>query len=257
MLTKILSKPELPASRGRGAIKPRERHLGAASSLLLMVCLAILVPAYASADTSALAKRIEALEPDQVLQVYEELRKEGVTEASTPDFERRFEKKIARLPASLAPAPAPAAPDQAPAAALGSAEKRLCVLNPEKCARTYVLGIYAERSAKRYGKLHNGKGDAFKHAYWSGLMAYYQGDSWATAFGNAHEKRPKNPAIEKRMDLHNNSVGRWHGVRARLPTSIDNGVDRSFRRGELKRISCGTKSSDYLVSTDRRGDYCR
>ena len=48
----------------------------------------------------ALAKRIESADPDQVLQVPEDLREEGVTMESTPDFAQRFEKKLEGLPAA-------------------------------------------------------------------------------------------------------------------------------------------------------------
>jgi hypothetical protein len=208
----------------------------------------------ASAD-KALAKRIEALDPDQVLQALEELRKEGMTAAATPDFEQRLEKKLGGLPA--APAPAPEATGEVETRALGPAEVRLCSAFPGFCATSFALGRVAERTARRYGKLHNGKGDAFKHAYWSALMTFYQTETWAKALGNAHEARPHNPALERRMDLHNNAVGRGHGKRAIIISSVDDGVDRSFRRGDLVRIACGRKGRSHLVATNRRGDYCR
>lgn len=202
----------------------------------------------------ALAKRIESADPDQVLQVLEDLRKEGVTMESTPDFAQRFEKKLEGLPA----APKAAAPDDGDVEtlALGSAEKKLCIAFTDYCATSFALAKVAERKAKRYGKMHNGKGDAFKHAYWSALMAFYLTDTWAKALGNAHEARPKNPKIEKRMDLRNNAVGRGHGNNAVIITSVDDGVDRSFKRGDLLRISCGGKGPSKLVATDRGGDYC-
>lgn len=205
----------------------------------------------ASAD-EALARRIEAADPDQVLQVLEDLREEGLTMESTPDFEQRFEKKLEGLPA----APKQAASNDVETRALGAAEIRLCTVFKKQCATSFALGQVAERKAKRYGKLHNGKGDAFKHAYWSALMTFYLTEPWAKAMGNAHEARPKNPKLEKRMDLRNNAVGRRHGKNAVIITSVDDGVDRSFKRGDLLRISCGGKGRSRLVATDRRGDYC-
>ena len=62
---------------------------------------------------------------------------------------------------------------------------------------------------KRFGKstLHNGSGDAFRHCYWSAMNARDQGEQIAREFGEAHENWAGNPADEKKMDLHNNSVG--------------------------------------------------
>ncbi|WP_164020719.1 DUF6973 domain-containing protein [Pyxidicoccus trucidator] len=206
----------------------------------------------AASDSEALARRIESVDPDQFLQALEELRKEGLTAESTPDFAQRLEKKLEGLPA----APKKAASDDVETLALGPQEKKLCIAFPDFCASSFALGQVAEQKAKRYGKLHNGKGDAFKHAYWSALMTFYHSELWAKALGNAHEARPKNPKIERRMDLHNNAVGRGHGKRANIVTSVDDGVDRSFKRGDLLRISCGGKGRSHLVATDRGGDYC-
>jgi uncharacterized protein DUF6973 len=167
-----------------------------------------------------------------------------------------LEKKLEGLPAARAASPAAAAPEgiRIP---LGPAEILLCAKFKALCATSYALGQVAERKGKHYGKTHNGKGDAFKHAYWSALLTFYMTETWAKAITNAHERRPKNPAIEKRMDLHNNAVGRGHGKRAVIISSVDDGVDRSFRRGDLLRMSCGGKGPDRLVATNRHGDYCR
>ena len=56
--------------------------------------------------------------------------------------------------------------------------------------------------------LHNGDGDAFRHAYWNALMTRGHGADLAKEFADAHESNPNNPADEKAMDLHNNEVGR-------------------------------------------------
>ncbi|WP_174464137.1 hypothetical protein [Myxococcus sp. CA056] len=205
-----------------------------------------------ASSADALAKRIDSVDPDKVLEALEDLRKEGVTPESTPEFAQRFGKKLEGLPE----APKEAASGEFETLGLGPAEKRLCAAFPDFCASSFALGKVAERKGKGYGKLHNGKGDAFKHAYWMGLLTFYHSELWAKALGNAHEMRPKNPKIEKRMDLHNNTVGRGHGKRANIVTSIDDGVDRGFKRGDLLRISCGGKGPSRLVATDRRGDYC-
>ncbi len=61
---------------------------------------------------------------------------------------------------------------------------------------------------KRFGfNGHNEDSDAFRHCYWSALLAHEIGYMHALMFTNAHESNDDNPPEEKRMDLHNNSVG--------------------------------------------------
>lgn len=55
--------------------------------------------------------------------------------------------------------------------------------------------------------LHNGRGDAFRHCYWSALLARDIGPDDAFAFTTAHEAYSANPAGERSMDLQNNAVG--------------------------------------------------
>ncbi|MEM7665672.1 MAG: hypothetical protein AAF250_07415 [Pseudomonadota bacterium] len=55
--------------------------------------------------------------------------------------------------------------------------------------------------------LHNGKGDAFRHCYWSALLARDLGADNARSFTTAHENYSGNPPKERAMDLHNNGVG--------------------------------------------------
>lgn len=151
--------------------------------------------------SDALEKRINAADPDQVLQALEDLRKEGVKMDSTPDFEERLDKKLEGLPA----APKQAAAADVEPLALGPAELRLCLSFKSFCATSFALAKVAERKAKHYGKMHNGKGDAFKHAYWSALMTLYLTEPWAKALGNAHEARPKNPKRHRRPAWANGS----------------------------------------------------
>lgn len=56
--------------------------------------------------------------------------------------------------------------------------------------------------------LHNGEGDAFRHAYWNALMTSRVGPEFAEALATAHETGSTNPANEVQMDLFNNAVGR-------------------------------------------------
>ena len=61
---------------------------------------------------------------------------------------------------------------------------------------------------KRFGRNgRNDKSDAFRHCYWSALLARDIGYFNALKFTNAHEDYEGNPSDEKLMDLHNNSIG--------------------------------------------------
>lgn len=97
-----------------------------------------------------------------------------------------------------------------------------------------------KEAEKRYSGpgLHNGKGDAFRHAYWNALMVKANGEVLAKEFADAHEKNPKQPAKEKTMDLHNNSVGRSIGMRHRRSSDavIANEVDRALKNHQLQII---------------------
>jgi len=65
----------------------------------------------------------------------------------------------------------------------------------------------AEAGNHSLGGLHNGPADAFRHCYWSSLLARDIGPENALTFTSAHEAYGDNPEGEKTMDLHNNSVG--------------------------------------------------
>jgi len=88
------------------------------------------------------------------------------------------------------------------------------------------------------GSLHNGPGDAFRHCYWSALLARDIGPKNAKAFTSAHESRPGNPPKEKDMDLYDNrnglEIGRKH------PNAADDELSRyclnALLAGELKVI---------------------
>lgn len=66
---------------------------------------------------------------------------------------------------------------------------------------------------------HNGPADAFRHCYWSSMLARDIGPENAKSFTDAHEAYSDNPPDEKAMDLHNNSVG--IGIGKANPTDSD------------------------------------
>lgn len=92
---------------------------------------------------------------------------------------------------------------------LTTAEKLLIAAHPVDAV--YLRGskdTAFEETAKRFGvNGRNDRSDAFRHCFWSALLARDIGYLDAWAFTTAHESDPGNPAGEKKMDLHNNSVG--------------------------------------------------
>ncbi len=84
--------------------------------------------------------------------------------------------------------------------------------------------------------LHNGEGDAFRHALWSALMTQHGGIAKAHDFGNAHEEDPGQPAIEKEMDLQNNRVGREIALSNpnSTPAQLEDLIKQAVRDGSLK-----------------------
>lgn len=64
-----------------------------------------------------------------------------------------------------------------------------------------------ETRQRFHGNGHNTRSDAFRHCYWSALLARDIGFASALRYTNAHEEFADNPPNEKAMDLHNNAVG--------------------------------------------------
>lgn len=67
----------------------------------------------------------------------------------------------------------------------------------------------ASSAVEHFPNKKDGYGDAIRHCYWCALNQVSAGynSSLAEEYGNAHENKPDNDINEKKMDLHNNSVG--------------------------------------------------
>lgn len=91
---------------------------------------------------------------------------------------------------------------------------------------------------KRFGfNGHNDRSDAFRHCFWSAILARNIGVWWAKAFTDAHETSPGQPADEKVMDLHNNGVGLKIGMFYFIPDSNETLSEKCYKAllsGELK-----------------------
>ena len=66
----------------------------------------------------------------------------------------------------------------------------------------------------------NGKSDALRHCMWQACLEVALGWRLAKKFGDLHEAIDGNPYNEKRMDLHNNIVGRTIGWRIGGPATV-------------------------------------
>lgn len=94
---------------------------------------------------------------------------------------------------------------------------------------------------RRFGRNgRNDRTDAFRHCFWSSVLSRDIGYFWAKAFTDAHETNPDNPADEKEMDLHNNSVGLKIGFYYFIPdsnTNLSDKCNKALENGELKIIN--------------------
>lgn len=80
----------------------------------------------------------------------------------------------------------------------------------------------------------NDKSDAFRHCFWSALLARDIGFHDAARFSTAHESSPKNRLEEKRMDLHNNRVGLGIGLSKGTNASLSTRCMTALRTGKLQ-----------------------
>lgn len=107
----------------------------------------------------------------------------------------------------------------------------------------HALTIYEAQDAaytetqRRFGRNgHNDAADAFRHCFWSALLARELGFQAALRFTNAHEAYPQNPLGEKRMDVHNNRVGLNIGRAKGTNQAISLRCMAALRSGQLKII---------------------
>ena len=86
--------------------------------------------------------------------------------------------------------------------------------------------------------IHNGRGDALRHCYWSARMVIDPsiGVEKATRIATDHEDESGNPEDEKAMDLENNAIGRSVGLTwGDYDLAFDDCHGRA-QRGELSLI---------------------
>ena len=81
---------------------------------------------------------------------------------------------------------------------------------------------------------HNDKSDAFRHCFWSAILAGDIGFDKAKEFTTAHDSSPKNGLDEKRMDLHNNRAGLGIGLAKETNASLSTRCKTALRTGKLR-----------------------
>ena len=87
--------------------------------------------------------------------------------------------------------------------------------NPFKIWHVRLLAFEASNKAQELFpvcSLHNGRGDAFRHCYWTCLIAKKYDPRTATNYSDFHEFNPHNPCEEAIMDYKNNKTGISYGA---------------------------------------------
>ncbi len=122
--------------------------------------------------------------------------------------------------------------------------------NYSKCQKVKKYATHAEYYTEKYYLKYctwEGNGDAFRHAYWSGLMAKNLGKGFAYDAGLAHENLKRGYNInslksEVRMDVSNNGFGRLRGADLKYkPDSVlRNNIVNHVSKGNLKRVRVKT-----------------
>ncbi|CAD5287905.1 putative RHS repeat-associated core domain-containing protein [Alteromonas sp. 38] len=107
-----------------------------------------------------------------------------------------------------------------------------------------TLQAYNKAAELYPNSLHNGEGDAFRHAYWNALITRYTSAEHAEAFTSLHEQVGGGPAIENTMDMHNNAIGR---ALATETTWLPSGFTHRYGDGAM-RLSLQTAVTNSLNS---------
>lgn len=83
--------------------------------------------------------------------------------------------------------------------------------------------------------LHNGKGDALRHAIWNGLSSLLIGADLTNQLTSAHEDKPPTYVYstkENQMDLYNNVKGRFVATYSNI-TNVFNNIVQYCLQGHL------------------------
>jgi len=90
----------------------------------------------------------------------------------------------------------------------------------------------------------DGPQDAYRHAYWSCLMAMSIGDEQAKDVGDVHEEQATTHPFVTLMDTHNNAIGRFLARQAKTKDDVHGLVMAALKRGNLLIIKNWRERSD-------------
>lgn len=106
--------------------------------------------------------------------------------------------------------------------------------NWEKCFSAKAAADDALARAREkfdFSTLHKGKGDAYRHCYWSARMTIDMGVDTAKGFGDRHEA--ESSGADKDMDLSNNATGRSVGLTHKTHASASDRYEALAQAGML------------------------
>lgn len=118
---------------------------------------------------------------------------------------------------------------------MNAAEKELCKADRLKCVQAYDEALYAQvwarlKTPSDTSEVNNTR-DALRHARWQAGLTKDVDESYAEAWGNAHELDQSQTNDGVCMDKHNNRIGREVG---RDGGDIDAGVLQALNGGRLR-----------------------
>lgn len=120
-----------------------------------------------------------------------------------------------------------------------AAEAKFCAKpwNLDKCRSAKSAADDALARAKKKfdtSTLYLGKGDAYRHCYWSARMTIDMGKDEAKGFGDRHES--ESSGSDKSMDLANNATGRSVGKSYKTYNSASNRCEWLAHNGKLMTL---------------------
>ena len=119
---------------------------------------------------------------------------------------------------------------------LTPAEKWFFLRHPHLIDEAFAARDEAFATTRRHfpgARAHNDSADAFRHAYFSALLARDMGVDNAQELTDAHEAYGDNPAGERQMDLANNAVG------IRIGGANPNGSNVRLQNEVLAELNAG------------------
>lgn len=121
------------------------------------------------------------------------------------------------------------------------------------CLSNGVLAVNYSKEMYQDWTLHNGNGDAFRHALWNYGMAIDVGPSFAKKWSDAHEYGDSNNhPLEQKMDLHNNAVGLQ--LARNNPSTVAHSTFKNKTREKVRNGSCRRIVGTSLVGTNSSGE---